>query len=86
SSTFSVIAIWLRKYVGLDGADTGFIFSCISIVALCAQPLYGFMQDKLGLRKNLLLLIAVLLISSGPFFMVFGTLLRWNVFLGSVIG
>ncbi|MEX9926848.1 MFS transporter [Providencia rettgeri] len=86
SSTFSVVAIWLRKYVGLDGADTGFIFSCISIVALCAQPLYGFMQDKLGLRKNLLLFIAVLLISSGPFFMVFGTLLRWNVFLGSVIG
>ncbi|WP_272676606.1 MFS transporter [Providencia huaxiensis] len=86
SSIFSVVAIWLRKYVGLDGADTGFIFSCISIVALCAQPLYGFIQDKLGLRKNLLLFIAVLLILSGPFFMVFGTLLKWNVFLGSVIG
>ncbi|MDT2037294.1 MFS transporter [Providencia rettgeri] len=86
SSTFSVVAIWLRKYVGLDGADTGVIFSCISIVALCAQPLYGFMQDKLGLRKNLLLFIAVLLIASGPFFMVFGTLLKWNVFLGSAIG
>lgn len=86
SSTFSVVAIWLRKYVGLEGADTGFIFSCISIVALCAQPLYGFMQDKLGLRKNLLLFLAVLLISSGPFFMVFGALLKWNVFLGSVIG
>ncbi|WP_272679891.1 MFS transporter [Providencia sp. PROV032] len=86
SSIFSVVAIWLRKYVGLDGADTGFIFSCISIVALCAQPLYGFIQDKLGLRKNLLLFIAILLISSGPFFMVFGTLLKWNVLLGSIIG
>ncbi|MEQ5284601.1 MFS transporter [Providencia huaxiensis] len=86
SSIFSVVAIWLRKYVGLDGADTGFIFSCISIVALCTQPLYGFIQDKLGLRKNLLLFIAVLLILSGPFFMVSGTLLKWNVFLGSVIG
>ncbi|HGN1705927.1 TPA: MFS transporter [Providencia rettgeri] len=86
SSTFSVVAIWLRKYVGLEGADTGFIFSCISIVALCAQPLYGFMQDKLGLRKNLLLFIAILLIASGPFFMVFGSLLKWNVFFGSVLG
>ncbi|EPG7577002.1 MFS transporter [Providencia rettgeri] len=86
SSIFSVVAIWLRKYVGLDGADTGFIFSCISIVALCAQPLYGFIQDKLGLRKNLLLFIAILLISSGPFFMVFGTLIKWNVLLGSIIG
>ncbi|MFD1091115.1 MFS transporter [Providencia vermicola] len=86
SSTFSVVAIWLRKYVGLEGADTGFIFACISIVALCAQPLYGFLQDKLGLRKNLLLFIAVLLIASGPFFMVFGTLLHWNIVVGSIVG
>lgn len=86
SSTFSVVAIWLRKYVGLEGTDTGIIFSCISIVALCAQPLYGFLQDKLGLRKNLLLFIAVLLISSGPFFMVFGQLLQWNVVVGSLVG
>ena len=76
SSTFSIVAIWLRKYVGLEGTETGIIFSCISIVALCAQPLYGFLQDKLGLRKNLLLFIAILLISSGPFFMVFGYLER----------
>lgn len=86
SSTFSVVAIWLRKYVGLEGTDTGIIFSCISIVALCAQPLYGFLQDKLGLRKNLLLFIAILLISSGPFFMLFGPLLQWNVVIGSLVG
>ncbi|EPU3837264.1 MFS transporter [Providencia stuartii] len=86
SSTFSIVAIWLRKYVGLEGTETGIIFSCISIVALCAQPLYGFLQDKLGLRKNLLLFIAILLISSGPFFMVFGYLLQWNVVVGSLIG
>ncbi|MCW2254274.1 OHS family lactose permease-like MFS transporter [Providencia alcalifaciens] len=86
SSTFSVVAIWLRKYVGLEGTDTGVIFSCISIVALCAQPLYGFLQDKLGLRKNLLLFIAILLIASGPFFMVFGKLLQWSVVIGSLLG
>ena len=86
SSTFSVVAIWLRKYVGLEGTDTGVIFSCISIIALCAQPLYGFLQDKLGLRKNLLLFIAILLISSGPFFMVFGSLLKWNIVIGSLVG
>ncbi len=86
SSTFSVVAIWLRKYVGLEGTDTGIIFSFISIVALCAQPIYGFLQDKLGLRKNLLLYIAILLICSGPFFMVFGSLLKWNVVIGSFIG
>lgn len=52
SSAFSVVAIWLRKFVGLEGTDIGIIFSCISIVALCAQPLYGFIQDKLGLKKT----------------------------------
>lgn len=68
SSSFSLISIWLHQYVGLKATDTGLIFSAISLIALCAQPLYGFIQDKLGLRKNLLLVIAVLLILSGPFF------------------
>lgn len=68
SSSFSLVSIWLNQYVGLKATDTGLIFSAISLIALCAQPLYGFIQDKLGLRKNLLLVIAVLLILSGPFF------------------
>ena len=85
SSAFSVVAIWLKKYVGLEGTDIGIIFSFISIVALCAQPLYGFIQDKLGLRKNLLLLIAALLIASGPFFMILAPLLQFNIILGSMI-
>lgn len=86
SSAFSVVAIWLRKFVGLEGTDIGIIFSCISIVALCAQPLYGFIQDKLGLKKNLLFYIAALLIGSGPFFMILAPLLQWNIFVGSMIG
>ncbi len=71
-----MVAIWLRKYVGLEGSDTGFIFSCISLVALCAQPLYGFIQDKLGLRKNLLLFIAILLIASGTIFYGFWVVIK----------
>ncbi len=86
SSSFSLISIWLHQYVGLKATDTGLIFSAISLIALCAQPLYGFIQDKLGLRKNLLLVIAVLLILSGPFFLSFAAILRWNIFIGSILG
>lgn len=86
SSSFSLISIWLKQYVGLKSTDTGFIFSAISVVALCAQPIFGFVQDKLGLRKNLLLFIAILLVMSGPFFIGFAAVLRWNIFIGSLLG
>lgn len=86
SSSFSLVSIWLNQYVGLKATDTGLIFSAISLIALCAQPLYGFIQDKLGLRKNLLLVIAILLILSGPFFLGFASILRWNIFIGSIFG
>lgn len=62
SSSFSLISIWLNQKIGLKGTETGLIFSAMSIMALCAQPLYGFIQDKLGLRKHLLLFVGVLLL------------------------
>lgn len=68
SSAFSLFSIWLNQYVGLKGAETGATFSAIAITALCAQPLYGVIQDKLGLKKHLLWAIGILLLISGPFF------------------
>lgn len=58
----------------------------LSVSALFAQVCYGFIQDKLGLRKNLLWYITVLLILSGPAYMAFGYLLKINVLLGSIFG
>ncbi|WP_392562123.1 MFS transporter [Orbus sturtevantii] len=87
SSSFSLISIWLEQTLGLTGMDTGIIFSAISIVALCLQPLYGFIQDKLGLKKNLLWLIGFLLLGSGPFFIfVYAPTLKYNIILGAALG
>lgn len=87
SASFSLISIWLKQTLGLKGMDTGIIFSAISIVALCLQPLYGFIQDKLGLKKHLLWFIGLLLLISGPFYIfAYGNLLKYNVFLGAIIG
>lgn len=87
SSSFSLISIWLNQEVGLRGAQTGVIFSAIALVAFCAQPLYGFIQDKLGLRKNLLWFLGFMLLMSGPFFVfVYAQLLRFNILLGALAG
>lgn len=87
SFSFSLFPIWLNQTVGLDGESTGIIFSINAIAALFIMPCYGYIQDKLGLRKDLLLLVAAMLILSGPFFIyVYGPLLGENLILASIIG
>lgn len=87
SFCFSLFAIWLNQAVGLNGESTGLIYSINAIAALFVQPIYGFIQDKLGLRKNLLIFVGVLLIGSGPFFIfAYAPLLKINLILGSAIG
>lgn len=86
SSSSSLLSIWLHQEVGLKAADTGIIFSVLSVSALFAQICYGFIQDKLGLRKNLLWVITLMLILSGPAYMLFGYLLKINILLGSIFG
>ncbi|MBJ7220965.1 MULTISPECIES: oligosaccharide MFS transporter [unclassified Brenneria] len=86
SSTCSLLSIWLNQYVNLKATDTGIIFAAISLVSFCSQPLYGYIQDKLGLGKHQLWVIAALLVSSGPFFMGFADILRFNIYLGGIVG
>lgn len=83
---FPFFPVWL-KMNGLNQADTGYVFSFISLFALCFQPIFGLLSDKLGLRKNLLWIITGLLVLFGPFFIfVLGPLLKINVTLGSIVG
>ena len=87
SASYSLFSIWLGQEINLSGADTGIIFSVNAIFALCIQPIYGYISDKIGLRKNILSFISVLLIFVGPFYIyVYGPLLKYNVILGAVVG
>ncbi len=86
SSSSSLLSIWLHQELGLKAGETGIIFSVLSVSALFAQVCYGFIQDKLGLKKNLLWFITLLLVLSGPAYMLFGYLLKVNIFLGSIFG
>lgn len=84
SSSSSLLSIWLHQEAGLKATDTGIIFAVLSVSALCAQVCYGFIQDRLGLRKNLLWYITALLILSGPAYLLFGYLLSINILLGGL--
>jgi OHS family lactose permease-like MFS transporter len=86
SSSASLLSIWLHQEVGLKAGDTGIIFAVLSATALIVQICYGFIQDKLGLRKHLLWYLTVMLILSGPAYLLFGHLLKVNILLGSVFG
>lgn len=86
SSFQSLLSVWLHQTIGLQATQTGLIFSALSVSALCAQVCYGFIQDKLGLRKNLLWYLAVLLTLSGPVFILFGHLLHISLIAGSIFG
>jgi len=87
SFSFSIFPIWLSQFAGLNGENTGLIFSMNAIGALIIMPLYGLIQDKLGLKKHLLFIVAIMLIGSGPFFIfVYGPLLQSQFLLGAALG
>ena len=87
SASYSLFSIWLGQEINLSGADTGIVFSVNAIFALCMQPLYGYISDKIGLRKSILTFVSVLLIFVGPFYIyVYGPLLKYNTILGAVVG
>jgi OHS family lactose permease-like MFS transporter len=83
----SLLAIWLRSTLGLSGAETGVVFSANFIAAVCAQPLYGFLCDRLGARKHVLWLVALLCLLAGPFLVhVYSPLLQSRLLLGAALG
>lgn len=81
------LSLWLTKVGGLSSTKTGIIFSAISIAAMCFQPFFGIISDKLGLKKQLLWFFILLLVFIGPFFVyLFPALLHMNIILAAVIG
>lgn len=87
SACYSLFAIWLSQELGLNGQATGIIFSINALFSLLMQPLYGFISDKIGVRKLLLMGVSSLLVLTGPFFIyVYQPLLQYNVTIGAIVG
>lgn len=83
----SLLALWLRATLGLNGAETGVVFSANFIAAICAQPVYGFLCDRAGMRRHVLWLVAILCMLAGPFLVhVYSPLLQSQLLLGAALG
>lgn len=84
--TFAFLPIWLKDNAHLNEVQSGLIFSGISLAALCYHPFFGYIQDKLGYKKNLFAIIAGAMIFFGVFFnWIFIPLLEYNFWLGLIV-
>lgn len=84
---FSFLPFWLNKTAHLDTKVSGVVFSAMAITALVLEPLYGVIQDKLGLKKYLFGFVVLCLLFVGPFVQfAFIPLLHINAIFGAVVG
>lgn len=84
---WSFFQIWLTTKQGFSGAQVGTIYSFGSAVALVLMFVYGSLQDKLGMKKNLLIFFAVCEIFLAPFFTwVYVPMLEANFYTGAMVG
>ncbi|MGG3643340.1 MFS transporter [Bacillus gobiensis] len=80
-------SLWLTNKMGLTSTEAGIVFSAVAIAAMCFQPFFGIISDKLGFKKNLMWVFIALLVFIAPFFIyIFPFLLQSNIFLGAIIG
>ncbi|MDP8170385.1 MFS transporter [Pasteurella skyensis] len=87
ATCFPFLGVWLGDINGLSGEETGLVFSSMAFAGICFQPIFGYLTDKLGIKKYILWILAITLIFYGPFFIyVFAPLLKQNVWLGALSG
>ncbi|WP_062299278.1 oligosaccharide MFS transporter [Demequina maris] len=83
---FSFHGLWLSEK-GMGEGNIGLINTVMAITALCLQPLYGYLQDRLGLKKNLFAFVVLCGAMVGPFFaFVFPPLMEWSMVGAAVVG
>lgn len=84
---WSFFQIWLTTKQGFSGTQVGTIYSFNSAITLILMFVYGSLQDKLGIKKNLLIFCVACEVFLGPFFTwVYVPLLKSNFIVGALIG
>lgn len=84
---WSFFQIWLTTKEGFSGTQVGEIYSFNSAFSLIMNLVYSNIQDRLGIRRNLLIFCAVLQVLLGPFFtFLFVPMLRAHFLMGAIIG
>ena len=44
---YPYLSLWLTETIGISYTDVGLVYSFTAIIAVCVQPLFGFISDKL---------------------------------------
>lgn len=65
---FTFLPLWLKQEAGMGPRATGVVFTVMAVTALVLQPIYGFLQDRLGFKKYLFFFVVVCAALMGPFF------------------
>jgi len=87
AASMSMLAIWLKSALGLSGAAVGTVFSANFLAAMLAQPILGYVSDKMGLRKVVPVTIGCFVVLACVFFSLFyAPALRANLPLGALAG
>jgi len=85
--SMSLLALWLRSSLQLSGTQAGIVFSANFVAAMCSQPVYGFISDRVGMRKHILWFVAALVTLCGLFFtLAYAPLLKANIVTGAILG
>jgi PPP family 3-phenylpropionic acid transporter len=73
-------ALYLHENAGLSEVQVGVVFAMIPLVGILAQPFWGQLSDRTGLRSGVLTLLA------GGTALGYGALFFWNGFLALLLG
>lgn len=87
---WSFFQIWLtseKNGLGLSGSEVGTIYSANSFVTLILMFAYGILQDKLVLKRSLLIFCATMSTLVGPFFIwIYAPLIQNHFTIGIIVG
>ncbi len=87
AGAMSFLAIWLKGPIGLDGGQAGTVFSANFVAAMLFQPIYGYISDRVGLKRHVPLFLAGMVMLCGLFFtFLYAPLLRVNLIAGAAVG
>ncbi|MEV7972087.1 oligosaccharide MFS transporter [Cellulomonas sp. NPDC089187] len=83
---FTFLPLWLARE-GMGPGAIGVVSTVSAVTALVLQPIYGYLQDRIGFKKYLFSFVVVCAAFMGPFFVfVFQPLIGVNEYLAAVVG
>lgn len=77
---------WLNT-IGLNGAEVGTVYSINSLATLILMFCYGILQDRLGIKRWLVITVSAIATLIGPFVQfIYAPLIKTNLMAAAILG